>query len=67
MNKGKGLCIMCELLCFIIMFGHYVYEEDAWLNKTVCKCETVMETSKYDECEMHMLEHMMYDIQWQYG
>ena len=63
---------MCELygngaLCLIIMLEHYVYEEDAWLNETVCECETAMETGKYDECEMHMLEHMMYDIQWHYG
>ena len=48
-----------EALCLTIMPEHYVY---AWLNETVCECEMAMETGKHDECEIHMLEHMMYDI-----
>ena len=45
--KGKGSCIMCDLygngvLCLIILLGHHVYEEYAWLHKTVCECEKAM-------------------------
>ena len=43
-----------EALCLNMIY--------AWLNDIICEYEKVMETCKHNECEMHMLDHMMYDI-----
>ena len=54
MDKGKGSCIMCDLygkgaLYLIIMLGHHMYKEAAWLHKPVCEYEMAMKAGKSDE------------------
>ena len=55
---------MCEsygngALCLIIMLEHYVWEK---MHECIKLYVSMKRQGKYDECEMHMLDHMMYDI-----
>ena len=53
-------CMENDTSCLIIILGHYVLEK---MHEYIKPYVNVKRQGKYDECEMHVFDHMMYDIQ----